>query len=160
MVSNVSMSLPAKARAPLERLSPPVQIPQHAFEVAITLYGGGRCNTFNNIEWSERIATTVHQGLCFYLDSLKALSENPQHLIQVHVVPGCIGGKNKQYREIHDGDLQGPKYRARCQSNFDTLPALNDNEDLFPPLVAEAVVTEIEKSILFSYKVSSPQGSS
>ncbi|KAI0475691.1 hypothetical protein GGR56DRAFT_525423 [Xylariaceae sp. FL0804] len=106
---------------------------------------------------SEAIAATVESGLCYYVDSLRSLSDSPEHLARVHIVPGCIQLENRTFMEVRDSAFKGPKYRATTPTFITSLS--HPSSTLKDDLKVEAVATEAESYASFGWKITMPQQS-
>ena len=139
----------------LERLLGQTQI--HPFKTPTVLYSGRACSSLSRSK-AESISAIAHQGVCVYLDSLHGLAGSPESLARVHIVPGCIETDNRRYSEIRDAPWKAPNYMVKNSYIAKALPSLM-------PLMADrlnvvAILTETETSILFSYEISSSNGTS
>jgi len=131
--------------------------PGTRIDKAAVLYGGCTAKSSTRAQRGA-VSAITHRGLCFFLNSLSDISYDPEGLSQVHVVPGIIELDRRIYPEVRDTAFEGPKYQAKREQIVTTEP--RENVHVPNDLTLEAVAMETETHVVFSYKVSSPLGTS
>ncbi|KAI9706332.1 MAG: hypothetical protein M1820_004908 [Bogoriella megaspora] len=125
------------------------------FSITVAIYSGAHRDTVVKGR-KECISATASQGLCFFLDSLCDMVDSPESLSRVHVVPGCIELDQRKFMEVRDSGFEGPRYKADNACVASTLPA--ERPPQFTDVKVEAIATEAENFVTFSYKITSKKG--
>lgn len=104
------------------------------------------------------ISVRAVSGLCFLLDSVLNLSDKPENMLRMHIIPGSIECKGRLYSMLRDGivtspsNILAPLVLPSASAEYKTQMALIDS------LTARAVVSEPAGCLRLTYEIRTKSG--
>ena len=126
------------------------------FEKPVMLYCG---NTWEAKNAQQKLFTSALsvQGICFYLGALHGLSERPDLLSRIYVLPGGIETENRRMSIVEDEDRKLWPYPA--SETFKTASLPSPDPGTYIELSVTPTLWVAERRLFFSYNVESSKGS-
>jgi hypothetical protein len=154
-----------RSSSDIKNLVPPSPIPMSNVIDRIRVLFTGRGDFGSGpYEFDEHSATAA-EGICIYLKSLCEVSDNPEYVCSLCVVPGKIEWNSRLYSNISDNDtcfdndavdLQWEDDGESIITRYDNLSD-SSSDDLKAALVIEET-TSYSRSIVAKWQISSPKG--
>lgn len=123
--------------------------------MAATLYSGHVPMALRSSR-AESVSALVSRGLCFYPDSTCELSDTPESLSHVYIVPGSIVLEQRSFLEMRDVGFQALQYPATRVIPVSEIPA--DTPSIPDDFTLEPLAMEMETHLLSCYRFSSARG--